>query len=108
MADLSPPRDGQGASEALFFDPRVLHFLGHGEMDGLWFEREDGSGERIPTNRIVRLLKGSPVELADMVKEFKGRWKDPLEPLELWMVSDRVEVDPRPLSRYFHGAIQVG
>jgi tetratricopeptide (TPR) repeat protein len=43
---------------------RVLHFLGHGEMDGLWFEREDGSGERIPTNRIVRLLKGSPVKLA--------------------------------------------
>ena len=45
-------------------EPRVLHFLGHGEMDGLWFEREDGSGERIPTNRIVRLLKGSPVKLA--------------------------------------------
>ena len=44
--------------------PRVLHFLGHGEMDGLWFEKEDGSGERIPTNRIVRLLKGSPVKLA--------------------------------------------
>ncbi len=44
--------------------PRVLHFLGHGEMDGLWFEREDGSGERIPTNRVVRLLKGSPVKLA--------------------------------------------
>jgi tetratricopeptide (TPR) repeat protein len=45
-------------------EPRVLHFLGHGEMDGLWFEREDGSGERIPTNRIVRLLKGSPVKFA--------------------------------------------
>ncbi len=45
-------------------EPRVLHFLGHGEMDGLWFEREDGSGERIPTDRIVRLLKGSPVKLA--------------------------------------------
>ena len=45
-------------------EPRVLHFLGHGEMDGLWFEKEDGSGERIPTNRIVRLLKGSPVKLA--------------------------------------------
>ncbi len=45
-------------------EPRVLHFLGHGEMDGLWFEREDGSGERTPTNRIVRLLKGSSVKLA--------------------------------------------
>ena len=45
-------------------EPRVLHFLGHGEMDGLWFEREDGSGERISTNRIVSLLKGSPVKLA--------------------------------------------
>ena len=45
-------------------EPRVLHFLGHGEMDGLWFEKEDGSGERIPTNRIVRLLKGSPIKLA--------------------------------------------
>src|SRR5271157_3237840 len=45
-------------------EPRVLHFLGHGEMDGLWFEREDGSGERIPTNRIVRLLRGSPIKLA--------------------------------------------
>jgi tetratricopeptide (TPR) repeat protein len=45
-------------------EPRVLHFLGHGEMDGLWFEKEDGSGERISTNRIVRLLKGSPVRLA--------------------------------------------
>ena len=45
-------------------EPRVLHFLGHGEMDGLWFEREDGSGERVPTSRIVSLLKGSPVKLA--------------------------------------------
>jgi len=45
-------------------EPRVLHFLGHGEMDGLWFEGEDGSGERIPTNRIVRLLRGSPIKLA--------------------------------------------
>jgi tetratricopeptide (TPR) repeat protein len=45
-------------------EPRVLHFLGHGEMDGLWFEKEDGSGERISTNRIVGLLKGSPVRLA--------------------------------------------
>jgi tetratricopeptide (TPR) repeat protein len=45
-------------------EPRVLHFLGHGEMDGLWFEKEDGSGERISTNRMVRLLKGSPVRLA--------------------------------------------
>jgi len=45
-------------------EPRVLHFLGHGEMDGLWFEREDGSGELVRANRIVRLLKGSPVKLA--------------------------------------------
>jgi hypothetical protein len=45
-------------------EPRVLHFLGHGELDGIWFEREDGSGELIPTNRLVRLLKGSPVKLA--------------------------------------------
>jgi len=45
-------------------EPRVLHFLGHGEMDGLWFEREDGSGELVSTNRIVRLLKGSPIRLA--------------------------------------------
>jgi tetratricopeptide (TPR) repeat protein len=44
--------------------PRVFHFLGHGEMDGLWFENEDGSGERIPTGRIVNLLQGSPVRLA--------------------------------------------
>jgi hypothetical protein len=45
-------------------EPRVLHFLGHGEMDGLWFEREDGTGELIPTSRIVRLTKGTPVMLA--------------------------------------------
>jgi tetratricopeptide (TPR) repeat protein len=45
-------------------EPRVLHFLGHGEMDGLWFEKEDGSGERISTSRVVRLVKGSPVKLA--------------------------------------------
>ncbi len=44
--------------------PQVLHFLGNGEMDGLWFEREDGSGECVPINRIVRLLKGSSVKLA--------------------------------------------
>jgi tetratricopeptide (TPR) repeat protein len=45
-------------------EPRVLHFLGHGEMDGLWFEKEDGSSERISTSRMVKLLKGSPVRLA--------------------------------------------
>jgi hypothetical protein len=44
-------------------EPRVLHFLGHGEMDGVWFEREHGSGELIPTSRIVRPLKGSPFKL---------------------------------------------
>src|SRR4051812_37056788 len=32
--------------------PRVFHFLGHGEEDGLWFEREDGSGERVPASHL--------------------------------------------------------
>ena len=45
-------------------EPRIFHFLGHGETDGLWFEKQDGSGELISANRIVRLLKGSPVKLA--------------------------------------------
>ncbi|MFO1349872.1 MAG: tetratricopeptide repeat protein [Gammaproteobacteria bacterium] len=48
------------------FRPRVFHFLGHGEEDGLIFETERGTHERISPARIKRLLGGadSPIELA--------------------------------------------
>jgi len=44
--------------------PRVFHFLGHGEDDGLWFEKEDGSGERIPAEQLCKLFRRSPIDLA--------------------------------------------
>jgi tetratricopeptide (TPR) repeat protein len=46
------------------FRPHILHFLGHGEEDGLWFEKRDGSGERIPTNRLCRLLQRASLPFA--------------------------------------------
>jgi hypothetical protein len=46
------------------WQPRVFHFLGHGEEDGLWFEREDGSGERVPASHLRRVFQGSPIRLA--------------------------------------------
>src|SRR5271166_1871247 len=33
-------------------EPRVFHFLGHGEEDYLWFEDEEGSGERVTAARL--------------------------------------------------------
>jgi hypothetical protein len=43
--------------------PRVVHFLGHGEEDGLWFETEEGAGERVPASRLRRLFRDTPVGL---------------------------------------------
>jgi len=44
--------------------PRVFHFLGHGEPDGLWFENELGGGERIPVSRLKRIFQDAPIEFA--------------------------------------------
>jgi tetratricopeptide (TPR) repeat protein len=44
--------------------PRVFHFLGHGEEDGLWFETEFGGGDLVSTSRLRKLFKGGPIELA--------------------------------------------
>jgi hypothetical protein len=44
--------------------PRVFHFLGHGDEDGLWFEKEDGSEELVPAEQLCKLFRGSPIDLA--------------------------------------------
>ncbi|PIZ37683.1 MAG: hypothetical protein COY42_23915 [Armatimonadetes bacterium CG_4_10_14_0_8_um_filter_66_14] len=44
--------------------PKILHLLGHGAEDGLWFEREDGSGELVKVAQIRQTLQDSPIELA--------------------------------------------
>ena len=45
-------------------EPRVFHFLGHGEEDYLWFEDEEGGGEKVTAARLRRLFEGTPIRLA--------------------------------------------
>jgi tetratricopeptide (TPR) repeat protein len=52
--------------------PRVFHFLGHGEEDGLWFEKEDGSGVRVEIARLRKLFRDTPIDLA----LFNACWTD--------------------------------
>ena len=44
--------------------PRVFHFLGHGEEDYLWFEDEEGGGEKVTAARLRTLFEGTPIRLA--------------------------------------------
>ena len=44
--------------------PRVFHFLGHGDEDYLWFEDEQGSGDKVTAARLRRLFGGTPIRLA--------------------------------------------
>jgi tetratricopeptide (TPR) repeat protein len=44
--------------------PRVFHFMGHGEEDGLWFEKEDGSKDLIKTFQLRELFKNARIDLA--------------------------------------------
>jgi hypothetical protein len=44
--------------------PRVFHFLGHGEEDYLWFEDEEGSGDKISAVHLRWLFEETPVQLA--------------------------------------------
>jgi tetratricopeptide (TPR) repeat protein len=55
--ELSPPTFRQRA-------PRVFHFLGHGEEDYLWFEDEEGSGDKVTAARLRRLFEFTPIRLA--------------------------------------------
>jgi tetratricopeptide (TPR) repeat protein len=55
--ELSPPALRQRA-------PRVFHFLGHGEEDYLWFENEEGSGDKVTAAQLKRLFDGTPIRLA--------------------------------------------
>ena len=45
-------------------EPRVFHFLGHGEEDYLWFEDEEAGGEKVTAARLRRLFEGTPIRLA--------------------------------------------
>ena len=45
-------------------EPRVFHFLGHGEEDYLWFEDEEGGGEKVTAARLRRVFEGTPIRLA--------------------------------------------
>src|SRR5262249_7436424 len=45
------------------WEPRVLHFLGHGEEDGLWFESTLGGAELVSPRALGRALRGSPIRL---------------------------------------------
>jgi hypothetical protein len=45
-------------------EPRVFHFLGHGEEDYLWFEDEEGGGDKVTAARLHRVFEGTPIRLA--------------------------------------------
>jgi tetratricopeptide (TPR) repeat protein len=45
-------------------EPRVFHFLGHGEEDYLWFEDEEGSGDKVTAARLRRVFEDTPIRLA--------------------------------------------
>jgi hypothetical protein len=45
-------------------EPRVFHFLGHGEEDYLWFEDEEGGGEKVTVARLRKVFEGTPIRLA--------------------------------------------
>jgi tetratricopeptide (TPR) repeat protein len=47
-----------------FRRPRVFHFVGHGDEDGLWFEEEDGSKVLIKNTTLGKVLQNTSVDLA--------------------------------------------
>jgi len=50
-------------AERARWKPRLLHFLGHGEEDGLWFETTHGEGDLVSPDRLQKLLAGSSIEV---------------------------------------------
>lgn len=60
------------------------------KVEGQW--RQGGILYR---DNLVRLIVDVPdsTKNRQWMRQFKGRWKDRLEQLELWMVSYRIEVD---------------
>ena len=60
------------------------------KLEGHW--RHGGIVYR---DNLVRLVVDVPdtAQSRRWMKEFKGRWKNRLEQLELWMVSSRIEVE---------------
>ena len=45
-------------------EPRIFHFLGHGEEDYLWFEDEEAGGEKVTAARLRKVFEGTPIRLA--------------------------------------------
>ena len=63
-------------------EPRVFHFLGHGEEDYLWFEDEEAGGEKVTAARLRRLFEGTPIRLALLERLLVGHapGEKPLHP----------------------------
>ncbi len=60
------------------------------KVEGHW-----RSGGVLYRDNLVRIVVDVPdsAKNRQWMKKFKGRWKDRLEQLELWMVSYRIDVD---------------
>jgi tetratricopeptide (TPR) repeat protein len=50
-------------NELRTWQPRVLHFLGHGEEDGLWFESVHGNKEFVSSRALGRVLQEFQIHL---------------------------------------------